>query len=109
VSDLLFDPGKAGLKDDLKISLAKLVQILRVNPKVRLAIEGHTDNTGTDEVNSRLSLDRANNVRQYLVAKGMDQTMITAAGFGSTQPVAPNDTEKNRQKNRRVEVIIKNE
>jgi outer membrane protein OmpA-like peptidoglycan-associated protein len=109
VSDLLFDPGKAGIKDDLKISLAKLVQILKINPKAKLSIEGHTDNTGTDAVNHRLSLDRASSVRDFLIAKGMDATRVTAIGLGSSQPVAPNDTERNRQKNRRVEAIIKSE
>src|SRR5690606_16963596 len=67
---------------------------------------GHTDSTGTDEINDRLSDERAASVTQYLTAQGVAAHRITSEGYGSEQPIADNETAEGRQANRRVEVAI---
>jgi outer membrane protein OmpA-like peptidoglycan-associated protein len=74
-----------------------------------LAIEGHTDSTGTHEFNQKLSGQRAGSVRGYLVQQGLDADSITAEGFAETMPVAENTTAAGRQQNRRVEIIVSGE
>jgi outer membrane protein OmpA-like peptidoglycan-associated protein len=73
---------------------------------LRLEVEGHTDSVGTDEYNQRLSENRANSVRDFLVHEGTNTSSIAARGFGEYQPVATNDTAAGRQQNRRVELIV---
>jgi outer membrane protein OmpA-like peptidoglycan-associated protein len=69
-------------------------------------VEGHTDSVGTDEYNMKLSENRANSVRDYLVQQGINISSIGARGFGKSQPVATNDTAAGRQQNRRVELVV---
>lgn len=69
-------------------------------------IEGHTDNVGDPKVNYQLSLQRAENVRAFLVRQGVPKKIVKALGYGDTRSVAPNDTEENKQKNRRIEVVF---
>jgi outer membrane protein OmpA-like peptidoglycan-associated protein len=69
-------------------------------------VEGHTDSVGTDEYNMKLSENRANAVRAFLVGEGIDPSGITAKGFGKTLPVADNSTAAGRQQNRRVEMVV---
>ena len=69
-------------------------------------MEGHTDNTGSDETNRTLSLARANSVRDYLVTQGVEAERISVVGLGPDQPVASNDTSQGRARNRRVEIIL---
>lgn len=71
-----------------------------------LKLSGHTDNKGSESYNLKLSENRAKAVKNYLVAQGVDPSRIESKGFGSTQPIAPNDTEENRAINRRVEFQI---
>ena len=106
VSDMLFEVGKSALTDRLKSNLARVADILAVNPRARITIEGHTDNRGDKARNQLLSEQRAANVRQFLISRGVDSTRITARGYGFKRPVAPNDTEEGRRKNRRVELVI---
>jgi len=73
---------------------------------VMIKINGHTDNTGSKELNDALSLKRAESVKSYLVMKGVDQGRMSTAGFGYSQPVASNDTPEGRAENRRIEFII---
>lgn len=73
---------------------------------MNLEIEGHTDSTGSDELNQKLSEQRADAVRGYLVEQGLTDTAVTALGLGKSMPVADNDTAAGRQKNRRVEIIV---
>jgi len=80
---------------------------LKKNPDVEVTIDGHTDNTGSDEVNNPLSVQRAEGTKKYLVSKGVDAVRLMTKGFGSTQPVADNETEEGRAKNRRIEIKIK--
>jgi outer membrane protein OmpA-like peptidoglycan-associated protein len=69
-------------------------------------VEGHTDSVGGDELNQRLSEQRAGSVREFLIGQGLNDSAITAEGFGKTEPVATNDTPEGRQRNRRVEIVV---
>lgn len=106
MSDILFDVNKAGLKQDLKTSLAKVAGILSVYQQFNVSIEGNTDNTGSAEHNMKLSEQRANNVKAFLVEQGIDEKRLTAKGLGMTMPIADNKTKEGRQKNRRVDLVI---
>ena len=94
----------------LKVSypiLDEIVSLMKANPTIKsLRVEGHTDNQGTPEYNQRLSDARANSVMAYLVKQGVEAGRVTAEGFGLTKPIATNDTDDGRQKNRRVEFHI---
>jgi outer membrane protein OmpA-like peptidoglycan-associated protein len=72
-------------------------------PTIEVLISGHTDNAGKRDKNIKLSLDRANAVKAWLVAKGIPEARMSTAGYGPDQPIAPNDTPENMQKNRRIE------
>jgi len=106
---VLFDTGKFDLRAPTREMLAKLTGIVVAHPGLRLEVEGHTDSVGGDELNQRLSEQRAETVRGYLVKQGLEATAVTARGFGKTMPVSDNDTAAGRQKNRRVELIVSGE
>ncbi|NPV82609.1 MAG: OmpA family protein [Candidatus Aminicenantes bacterium] len=106
LAGVLFDVNKATLKPESQLKLAKLAGILMVFQDMKLSIEGHTDSTGSEELNLRLSTDRARAVYEFLMSQGVAPDRMKYQGFGSSKPVAPNDTEANRAKNRRVEVIV---
>lgn len=101
-----FDSGKATLKEGTKANLTKIAQLLQKMEQVRIVVEGHTDSVGSAELNQKLSEARADSVRDYLVAEGMDRSNITTVGRGESQPVASNDTNEGRSQNRRVEIVI---
>jgi len=109
MADVLFDTGKYEVRPNTREQLAKLSGILLTHPGLNLEVEGHTDSTGSDEFNQRLSEQRASTVRDYLVGQGLASDAVTATGFGKTMPVASNDTAPGRQKNRRVELIVSGE
>lgn len=109
MADVLFDFGKYNLKSDADVKLAKLAGIILAHPGLHLAIEGHTDNIGSDEANMKLSQQRADTVRDYLVQQGLAADTVTAVGMGKADPVADNSTNEGRQKNRRVEIIVSGE
>lgn len=109
MGDVLFDTGKYDLRMNAREILAKLSGILLAHPGLNLEVEGHTDSTGGDELNQRLSEQRASAVRDYLVGQGLLGETITARGLGKDMPVASNDTVAGRQKNRRVELIVSGE
>jgi outer membrane protein OmpA-like peptidoglycan-associated protein len=106
MSDVLFDSGQFFLKPGAREKLAKISGIVLAYPTLALQIEGHTDNVGSDELNNRLSENRANAVRDFLMGEGVAGTSVGAHGLGETQPVATNDTATGRQQNRRVELIV---
>ncbi len=106
MGDVLFQTGKYELKPEARERLARVSGILLAYSTLKVAIEGHTDSTGSDEFNQRLSEQRAEAVRDYLVSQGVAAGAITARGFGSMQPVASNDTAEGRQHNRRVELVL---
>ena len=101
-----FDFDKASLRSDSYDQLTELLEYLQRHEAIRIEIAGHTDNVGTDTHNLRLSQERANTIRDYLVRKGIKLTRLTAKGYGATEPVADNSTEEGRQLNRRTEVRV---
>ena len=104
-----FATGKSTILQSSYPILDEVVRLLKVNPDIKLlAIEGHTDNRGSNALNEKLSADRAKAVLDYLVNKGgIDAPRLTSAGFGPQRPIADNATDDGRQRNRRVEFIIK--
>lgn len=106
MSDVLFDTGKYTLKPDTKIALAKVAGILQAYPGLKLQVEGYTDSTGSDELNQKLSENRAGAVKDFLVSQGVSINNITATGYGKADPVADNATAKGRQQNRRVQLVV---
>lgn len=103
---LLFDSGKADLRPAAAPELDSLTAFLQKYPRTRLGISGHTDNVGADADNLDLSARRAQAVYQYLLSKGIPPAQIEWKAFGETRPVADNDTEAGRQRNRRVECVV---
>ena len=106
MSDVLFDFGKYTLKPGAREKLAKIAGIIISHPGLRLEVEGYTDSVGSDEFNQRLSEQRADAVREYLVSQSVTPDSITARGFGKANPVATNDTASGRQQNRRVQLVV---
>ena len=106
MSDVLFDTGKYTLKPGAREKLSKISGIILAHPGLQLQVEGHTDSVGGDDYNQKLSEQRANSVREYLVTQGVSGDAITSQGFGKTTPVASNDTAAGRQQNRRVELVV---
>ena len=109
MSDVLFDTGRYSLKPGAREKLAKVAGILIAYPGLNIAVGGYTDNVGGDEMNQRLSENRAGAVRDYLVAQGVATNTVGATGFGNTSPVATNDNASGRQANRRVELVVSGE
>lgn len=109
MSDVLFDTGSYTLKSGAREKLAKISGILLAYPALKVQVEGHTDSTGTEEYNQRLSEQRAQSVREYLVDQQVPAAAVTAFGFGESMPVATNDTAEGRQQNRRVELVVSGE
>ena len=100
-----FDTGTAVLRHESALRLDLVVDFMKRRKSAVVEISGHTDNVGNAKKNKTLSLKRAQACRQYLVDKGIEGSRITAVGFGGERPVAPNDTDENREKNRRIEVV----
>jgi len=109
ISDVLFDFDKYTLKPGAREKMAKVAGILLAYPGLKIQLEGHTDSVGGEEYNQKLSDQRANSVRDYLVQQGVPGATVTAAGFGKSDPVASNDTAAGRQRNRRVEMVVSGE
>ncbi len=108
INNIFFDTGKSDLKSESFPELNRLVELLQKRPKLEIELGGHTDNVGSDEVNIKLSAQRAISVQNYLAGKGISTTRIKSAGYGKTKPEASNDTEEGRAINRRVEFTILN-
>lgn len=106
MSDILFDTGSYELKPATRSALSKIAGILTWTDGLNLEVEGHTDSTGSDAINERLSDRRAASVLEYLVQEGFPSSNISGRGYASTRPVADNNTRDGRQRNRRVELVI---
>lgn len=106
LNNIFFDTGKSELRPESGPELDRLVTTLNETPKMVIEVRGHTDNTGSNEVNVKLSQDRADSVREYFISKGIEPDRVASKGFGEAKPVATNDTEDGRQQNRRVEFVI---
>jgi outer membrane protein OmpA-like peptidoglycan-associated protein len=109
IGDVLFASGSATLRPEAREKLARFSGIVLAYPDLRLQSEGHTDNVGSLEMNQKLSEDRAEAVREYLISQGVPSDSVTARGMNFADPVADNDTAAGRSKNRRVEIIISGE
>jgi outer membrane protein OmpA-like peptidoglycan-associated protein len=109
LQDVLFDTGKYTLKEPARLALARIAGIVVSHPGLNLQVEGYTDSTGTAEFNQKLSEQRANAVRDFLLRQGLNTNNMTAVGYGPNYPVAPNDTAAGRQQNRRVELVVSGE
>jgi outer membrane protein OmpA-like peptidoglycan-associated protein len=109
MSDVLFDTGKYSLKPGAREKLAKVAGILLAYPGLNIEVGGYTDNVGGDQMNQKLSENRAASVRDYLVQQGVTTNSVTARGFGNTLAVASNDSAAGRQQNRRVELLVSGE
>ena len=106
LNNVFFDFDKNELSAVSFLELDKVVELLQKNPTLKIEIAGHTDNKGDKKYNQTLSQKRAESVVNYLVQKGIALTRLTAKGYGDTMPVAPNDTEENKAKNRRTELKV---
>ena len=103
---VLFASGKAELLPSAQDRLTQVASALSANPKQKLIIEGHTDSMGSEKRNQQLSLDRAQAVKDYLVAHGLSEEKTRVLGLGKTRPIADNTTAEGRANNRRVEIVI---
>ncbi len=101
-----FKTGSDQLNDNAKKLLSSISETLKNNPKMRIEIAGHTDNTGSDKVNKNLSIRRANSAKHQLVDLGVNSATLTVKGYADSKPVASNDTNEGRAANRRVELRI---
>ena len=106
LGDVLFESGQADLKAEAETSLVEVVDLLQSEPAKKIRIEGHTDAVGDSATNMQLSQRRADAVLQSLVALGVDGGRITAIGMGEDFPIATNENDEGRSKNRRVDVIL---
>ncbi|MCX5740825.1 MAG: OmpA family protein [Proteobacteria bacterium] len=104
--DVLFNSGSATLSGGAQQRLSSIAQTLNRYPESNLVVRGHTDSTGSTALNDRLSQDRAESVRNYLISQGVAGNRITATGMGAQYPVTSNANEAGRQQNRRVEIEI---
>ena len=106
MNDVLFATGKATLRPEAKIRLAKVAGIIEAYPDLHLNIEGYTDDTGSPNYNQTLSEQRAAAVRDFLIAQGVSANNAMAEGFGPQNPIASNSTPEGRQMNRRVDLVV---
>ena len=105
-SDFSFDVGRADIKPSMRPILDQFAQGLGGQPNTEVRIVGHTDSSGSDALNERLSLQRAESVRSYLVDRGVNAQRVVVSGRGSREPIADNGTEAGRARNRRVEIFL---
>jgi len=106
-SQLLFDSGSSSLQPGAYDRMRSLAQTLNNYPRSHVIIKGHTDSSGADDLNQRLSEQRADRVRGFLISEGVTASRITAIGFGESMPVTSNSSDAGRQQNRRVEIEIR--
>jgi outer membrane protein OmpA-like peptidoglycan-associated protein/Tol biopolymer transport system component len=106
LKNIFFETDSYVLKPESKAELNKLIRFLKMNPKVKIEISGHTDNRGSREHNMKLSMNRAKAVYDYLIAHGIDKNRLSYKGYGFDKPIATNDTPEGRALNRRTEFKI---
>lgn len=106
LDNIFFETGKSVIRTGFSSDLEKLVQFLKDNPATKLEIRGHTDNTGSLALNTRLSQQRAESVVSFLTNKGVEKSRLLAKGYGPTEPVDDNSTTEGRSRNRRVEMKV---
>jgi outer membrane protein OmpA-like peptidoglycan-associated protein len=102
-----FDTGKSVIRDESKPIIDQIVQMMKSNPDLKIAVEGHTDNVGSPASNKTLSEARAKSVVSAIVGQGIAADRLSPAGYGQDKPIADNNTEEGRARNRRVELVKK--
>ena len=105
LNNVYFEQSSFIMQKESYTELNKIVSILKANPQTKIEIGGHTDNIGDQRLNIALSENRAKVILNYLVSKGIDEGRLLYKGYGGTKPVAPNDSEDNKKRNRRVEIV----
>ncbi len=100
-----FETGKADIKPDSQPTVDQIVKMLKDNADLKISVEGHTDNVGSDKSNQTLSENRAKSVMDAIVVQGIDKSRLSFKGWGASKPIADNRTEDGRSKNRRVEIV----
>jgi outer membrane protein OmpA-like peptidoglycan-associated protein len=105
LTGVTFDTAKATIKPESFVLLDVVADFMSHKKSAKVEISGHTDNVGNPKANLALSAKRANACKSYLISKGIEGDRITAAGYGDTKPVVANDSDENRQKNRRIQVV----
>lgn len=105
-SDVSFDTGRSAIKPNFVPVLNQFASSLNQNAVTTVTIIGHTDSTGSDSINNPLSIDRAESARDYLVSRGVARSRIATDGRGAREPIADNNTQPGRDKNRRVEIYV---
>ncbi len=106
LDNVYFDQSSYVLRPESFPQLDKLVRTLATKPKLVIEIAGHTDNVGDRRLNQALSENRAKIISNYLSRKGIAETRLRYTGYGDSKPAAPNDSEENKRKNRRVEFVV---
>lgn len=106
-SDVLFDVNSAIVDSSGRATLEDVASVLGDYPKTAVVVQGHTDATGSEELNQELSERRATSVRNYLIGRGLDADRVASLGYGEGFPVASNDSESGRRQNRRVDILLK--
>jgi OmpA-OmpF porin, OOP family len=109
LNNVFFDFDKWDLRPESFVELNRVVQLMNDNPSIEIEMSAHTDSYGSDDYNFKLSDERARSVREYILSKGVAPSRIISQGYGETKPVVENDTDENRQLNRRVEFKITKE
>lgn len=107
--NIYFDYNKANIKKEAEKNLYRIIDDLKYEATVDVEIAGHTDSTGNDDRNIELSLQRAESIKRFMVLQGIDEERLKTRGYGSQYPIASNDSEENRQKNRRTEFILQDQ
>ncbi len=102
----MFDFGKSAIKTEAKSSFVRFANVIKEYPKVGIVIHGYTDNIGSDDVNMKLSSDRAQSGQEILVQNGVDASTMSTDGMGAAHPIMTNATDQGRAANRRVEFLI---
>jgi OOP family OmpA-OmpF porin len=100
-----FETGKSDIKSESQKTIEQIVEMLKSNPALKISVEGHTDNVGTPASNQTLSENRAKAVMNAIITAGIDKTRLSSKGWGQTKPIAENETEDSKAKNRRVEIV----
>lgn len=107
IGNVLFEFDKVVPRSSAKRELDQLVEFLKEHPTRKVVLEGHSDATGAADYNRQLSIERANSIKHYLIKEGIKPELISVQGFGATQPIADNATERGRSMNRRVEIKVR--
>jgi outer membrane protein OmpA-like peptidoglycan-associated protein len=106
LNHLIFEQGKAVINPKSFQELDELVAMMKDSPKIEIQLEGHTDNIGNPQANLKLSQERVDAVKKYITARGVNKNRVKTKAFGGSQPVAKENTEEARAKNRRVEMRV---